>query len=167
MAMRHAHGGLRRLVAISSGHLLFVETPLARSSSSIFRGLAEPKTQAGGAAKTAGVCLTLPMRQAGRGNHRENREAAAAAAAAPSAAPSHSRSAYYGPLTTDPASGAPVLSQDSQSAGSFPAVKQHWNARYPITYFTGIHPGEDISLSSDPALLAAARATVDAVNAVN
>lgn len=80
------------------------------------------------------------------------------------------------PITTDPTSGKHVLDQQettpacansSDQVGCFPTVKSPGNARYPITFFAGIHPGDAISLSDDPKLVQAARDTVDAVNAVN
>lgn len=41
------------------------------------------------------------------------------------------------------------------------------NARYPITFFNAIHPGEDVDLASDSNTLQIARRTTDAVNAIN
>jgi hypothetical protein len=41
------------------------------------------------------------------------------------------------------------------------------NARYPITFFNAIHPGEDVDLASDATTLAIARSTTSVVNAIN
>ena len=41
------------------------------------------------------------------------------------------------------------------------------SARYPITFFSGIHPGDAISLGDDEKLVQAARDTVEAINGVN
>lgn len=70
------------------------------------------------------------------------------------------------PTTIDPATGKTVLDQDDDPAG-FPTVTNPGNARYPITFFAGIHPGDALSLSDDPALVQVARDTVDAINAIN
>ena len=85
--------------------------------------------------------------------------------------------AHY-PITHDPASGAPVLSQVNGTGDGvhdgFPwasatnaSIHYYGNARYPISYFGPIHPAEELSLSSDAALLAIARTTVDVVNGFN
>jgi len=42
-----------------------------------------------------------------------------------------------------------------------------YNARYPICYFNGIHPGGDIDLASEESLLQAAQATTEVVNGIN
>ena len=70
------------------------------------------------------------------------------------------------PTTTDPTSGKTVLNQQEYEAG-FPTVKSPGNARYPITFFSGIHPGDAISLGDDEKLVQAARDTVAAINGVN
>lgn len=77
-----------------------------------------------------------------------------------------SRLAEY-PTTTDPTTNKTVLNQQEWGPGGFPRVGDYGNARYPITFFAGIHPGEDISLGSDPTLVEAARNTVDAINELN
>ena len=41
------------------------------------------------------------------------------------------------------------------------------NARYPITFFNAMHPGEDIDLESDDGILAIARQTVNDINEMN
>lgn len=41
------------------------------------------------------------------------------------------------------------------------------NARYPITFFNAMHPGEDIDLASDAVTLETARRTTDVINAIN
>ena len=41
------------------------------------------------------------------------------------------------------------------------------NARYPITFFNAMHPGEDVDLSSDAGTLKIARRTTDVINAIN
>jgi hypothetical protein len=72
------------------------------------------------------------------------------------------------PLTTDPISGKTVLgSQDGMPPAAFPQPASPGNARYPIVFFMGIHPGEIITRSSDPDLLTAARDTVAIVNSIN
>ena len=60
-----------------------------------------------------------------------------------------------------------ICANDTSADGCFPTVKSPGNARYPITFFAGIHPGDAISLGDDPKLLQAARDTVEAVNKVN
>ena len=42
-----------------------------------------------------------------------------------------------------------------------------FNARYPIVYFTAMHPGEDVDLASDSALLEVGRRTAAVVNEIN
>ena len=42
-----------------------------------------------------------------------------------------------------------------------------FNARYPIVYFTAMHPGEDVDLASDRALLEVGRRTAAVVNEIN
>lgn len=41
------------------------------------------------------------------------------------------------------------------------------NARYPITFFNAMHPGEDVDLASDSNTLQIARKTTETVNAIN
>lgn len=69
------------------------------------------------------------------------------------------------PVTTDSVSGKAVIgSQDDMDPRAFPSKSFPGNARYPIVFFMAIHPGEGVSLSSDPVLLERARNTVDIVS---
>jgi hypothetical protein len=67
------------------------------------------------------------------------------------------------PTTTDTDGGVRIFAQASFTDG---APKQGNNecARYPIVYFNGIFPGEDIDLDSDPGLVKIAADTVTYVN---
>ena len=61
----------------------------------------------------------------------------------------------------------PSTSPPQESPAGFPTTSSPGNARYPITFFSGIHPGDAISLGDPPELVQAARDTVEAVNAIN
>lgn len=63
----------------------------------------------------------------------------------------------------------PVVTSDSIEVASLERkdTLDCGNARYPITFFNAIHPGEDVDLASDSETLEIARKTTETVNAIN
>lgn len=60
-----------------------------------------------------------------------------------------------------------TLGSTGNNTHAFPTASYHGNARYPIVFLNSMHPGEDLDLDADPALLAIARQTMRAVNKLN